>query len=180
MRGQKQDSERRMIMTLKKDVREQWASKSPEGKPIQFIKPLAEAEQRDYIEAKKITDARQAQNDYEEAENEANRHLMLKETQLENFQHLKQKQSLSVREKKVIAIKEDGNYYTSVKLPDTVNGFEPQNEQKKRLTKDLTKVLKEQMQHKKVQKKEEEKKFFGMTDEEILMNKDVFKQMGLL
>ena len=34
MRGQKQDSERRMIMTLKKDVREQWASKSPEGKPI--------------------------------------------------------------------------------------------------------------------------------------------------
>ena len=65
-------------------------------------------------------------------------------------------------------------------MPDTVNGFEPQYEQKKRLTKDLTKVLKEQMQHKKVQKKEEEKKFFGMTDEEILMNKDVFKQMGLL
>ena len=49
----------------------------------------------------------------------------MKETQLENFQHLVQKQSLSVREKKVIAIKEDGNYYTSVKLPDTVNGFEP-------------------------------------------------------
>ena len=85
-----------------------------------------------------------------------------------------------MREKKEIAVKNDGNYYTSVKLPDTVTGFEPQLEEKKKLTKELPKVLKEQMNHKKVQKKEETNKFFGMTDEEILMNKDTFIKMGLL
>ena len=51
------------MMAKKKDLREQWASQSPEGRPIQFIKPLKEAEARDYAEAKKITDARQANQD---------------------------------------------------------------------------------------------------------------------
>ena len=60
LRGQKQDHERRQIMAKKKDVREQWASYSPEGHQIQFIKPLSEAEAHDYSEAKKYTDVKQA------------------------------------------------------------------------------------------------------------------------
>ena len=47
-------------MAKKKDVREQWASYSPEGHQIQFIKPLSEAEAHDYSEAKKYTDVKQA------------------------------------------------------------------------------------------------------------------------
>ena len=77
-------------------------------------------------------------------------------------------------------MRDDGNYYTSIKLPDTVTGYEPLLEEKKKLTKELPKALKEQIKHKKVQKQEQANKFFGMTDEEILMNKDTFIKMGLL
>ena len=53
--------------------------------------------------------------------------------------------------------------FEKFKLKTTVNGF-----------------LSEQMKQKEKKKEEGDGKFFGMSDEEILLNKDVFAQMGLI
>ena len=89
------------------------------------------------------------------------------------------KHSQSVREKRNKINKEEANYLASVKIPDMVAPVDAVAE-KRRQASAMKGFLQEQMQTKKQAMRTQEGKFFGLTDEEILLNKDIFKQMGLI
>ena len=73
---------------------------------------------------------------------------------------------------------EDVNFVASVRMPDTMQPIRDLTAEKVQLAQTVKGQLQEQVAENK--KKEKESKFFGMSDEEILMNKEVFAQMGVL
>ena len=66
-RGIQQDKARKNYMTKRAAFKEAAASKSPDGRNIQFVKPLEQLEMQDYVVAKAVTDARQAEEDQKQA-----------------------------------------------------------------------------------------------------------------
>ena len=73
---------------------------------------------------------------------------------------------------------EDVNFIASVRMPDTMQPVRDLTAEKVQLAQTVKGQLQEQVADNK--KKEKESKFFGMSDEEILMNKEVFAQMGII
>ena len=88
-------------------------------------------------------------------------------------------QALTRRDRHEQKSKAEHGYLASVKVDDLVRPVDP-----RRITQEKCAQMKgylvEQMQAKQRAEKQGDGKFFGMTDEEILMNQDLFRQMGLL
>ena len=92
---------------------------------------------------------------------------------MENFHLLVDKQSITQRKRDLAENIKDGKFLTTVRIQDIVNPIDDNEEKIKKanITKNL---LKEQTTIRKQAKEDGNGKFFGMTDEEILLNKDLF------
>ena len=73
----------------------------------------------------------------------------------------------------------DGAFFASVKLQDLVDPKDP-CDVKNGKAKQMKDYLQDQIKEKTQKKKDGDGKFFGMTDAEILLNKETFIQMGLI
>ena len=129
-RGIQQDKARKNYMTKRAAFKEAAASKSPDGRNIQFVKPLEQLEMQDYVVAKAVTDARQAEEDQKQARDAQLVQEQLKATQMQNYAHVINKHSLSVREKRNNLINNEGKYYASIKVPDLVDPIDLDLERK--------------------------------------------------
>ena len=178
-RNQREMVDRRNQIAKRQDFKELAASKSPETKaPIQFVQKLTDMENIDHLKAKAITDAQEAEDQRLEDLDIETRNQKLKVIQLENFNKLAIKQSQGAKEKRDENVR-DGAFYASVTLQDLVNHKDP-TLIKNLKAQTMNGFLSEQLQQRKQTKKEGDGKFFGMTDEEILLNKETFVQMGLI
>ena len=134
---------------------------------------------RDFEKARVVLEAQEEEDKMAEEMRNTKRNQQLKKLQQENFRQLVDKQSISQRHRDLADNIKDGQFLTTVRIQDIADPKDDYEERMKKanITRDL---LKEQTAHRKQAKEDGNGKFFGMTDEEILLNKDVFIQMGLI
>lgn len=82
-----------------------------------------------------------------------------------------------MREKRTQLIKQEAHFFASVKIDDLVRHKDPTMVKKEKMLR-MQNDLDKQVQIK--ASMDSEGRFFGMTNEEILLNKDTFIKMGLL
>ena len=78
--------------------------------------------------------------------------------------------------------KKEALVYATIKLPEILSGWEEQDFRKERKQKqyDMKQKLDEFVEQQKKHNDEENKVIMGMSEEEILMNQEEFKMLGLL
>ena len=92
---------------------------------------------------------------------------------------LQQQHAVSIVAQHEKRSKEEQGYLASVKVDDLVRPRDPRKVVQEKCDKQKG-FLNDQVQQKREAEKAGDGMFFGMTDEEILMNREHFKQMGLL
>ena len=143
------------------------------SKNIQFVKQLADLENQDYQKAKVIYDAKEQEDQRLEDEDNEQRAKRLKVIQDENFQKLAKQHAQTQKSMRNDRIATESGFYASVRIPDMTHPKDPEIE-KSKLRTTVNGFLTEQVRQKEQNKKDGDGKFFGMSDEEILLNKDVF------
>ena len=87
---------------------------------------------------------------------------------------------MTLREKHGLDSARDTGYLASIKVDECVRYEDPRQVQQKKY-KTMPGFLSSQVENSsKRETKEDNGKFFGMSDEEILLNQSTFRQMGLL
>ena len=103
----------------------------------------------------------------------------MKAIQIQNYEQVIGKCSQSMREKKRTEFIAEQGYFTSVRIPDITDPKDPEKQKQDKMAV-MKKHLQQQVDEKEKFKREGEGQFFGMTDEEILLNQHTFRTMGLL
>ena len=134
---------------------------------------------RDFEKAKAWNNEREADAKMAEEMLKVKRNQQLKMIQMENFDGLIKRHSQTQRQRDLAENIKDGNLLSTVPIQDIVDPIDDNEEKIKKanITKEL---LKEQTAVRQQAREDGNGKFFGMTDEEILLNKDLFTQMGLI
>ena len=127
----------------------------------------------DFEKAQVIHEAKEIEDQRLEDQDNAQRATRLKLVQNENYAKLAKQHAQTQKSKRDDRVTTESGFYASVRIPDMTHPKDPEFE-KSKLRTTVNGFLSEQVKQKEKAQKEGNGKFFGMSDEEILLNKDVF------
>lgn len=168
---------------LEKRARLAHSAAYKDGECLLNLLELEDFAQNDERKAKKFQKKHQEQQDAQNSSMIEEQKRKRRQISLENFNKMLKTQKplkKDIEEQKENHPEKQNEIYATLKIPEIVEGLT--KDDFKRMEREKALNFREQLDKfvESEQKVREDNTFYGMTDEEIMVNQEVFKQLGLL